>query len=188
MNQELYKGVEGEDLINLMRAEAFCIAAHSSINQTRRYSAEPYYNHPLRVALIVKKAEFWSPAMLMAAMLHDVVEDTGVSSHLIYQEFGGIVGDYVTDLTDVSELKDGNRAKRKANDCRRLAEISPSAKTVKLADIIDNMTGILDCPDPEFIKTFCREKKMALSVLLQGDERLFALARDLVNKTLLQTA
>lgn len=60
----------------VLRAAAFAAEAH--VEQTRKQSTEPYINHPLRVAQAASEAAL-SPEAIAAALLHDVVEDTGVT-------------------------------------------------------------------------------------------------------------
>jgi hypothetical protein len=83
-------------------------------------------------------------------------------------------------LTDVSKPEDGNRAERKALDREYIANATPDAKTIKLADIISNCSSIIK-HDPEFAKVYLEEKRLLLEVLTEGDERLLALARHIIN-------
>ena len=62
--------------------------------------------------------------MIAAALLHDVLEDTYVTSEMIAEEFGWKIHKLVVELTDVSKPEDGNRAKRKAIDAERLSQAS----------------------------------------------------------------
>ena len=118
--------------------------------------------------------------MLAAAWLHDTVEDTGVSLVLIEQEFGFEVADMVEMLTDVSHANDGLRAHRKARDREHTAQASPEAKTIKLADLIDNTRSIVD-RDPKFAQVYMTEKALLLEVLGEGDTTLFENAKALVD-------
>ena len=81
-------------------------------------------------------------AMLAAALLHDVVEDTPVTIEEIQEIFGADVASLVDDLTDVSKPEDGNRKFRKALDREHSAQSSARAQTVKLADLISNGVDI----------------------------------------------
>ena len=99
----------------LERARVFATAAHAAVGQTRKYTGEPYVVHPLEVANIVLSVG-GTEAMVAAAMLHDVLEDTGVTFDLLEDEFGEEVAQLVLWLTDVSKPEDGNRSTRKALD------------------------------------------------------------------------
>jgi (p)ppGpp synthase/HD superfamily hydrolase len=106
--------------------------------------------------------------MLVAAVLHDVVEDTPVELTEIKEEFGPVVATYVDGLTDVSRPEDGNRAERKALDRDHTAEQSAEVQTIKLADLIHN-TASIEQHDPSFYKVYKREKIELLKVLTKGD-------------------
>ena len=82
------------------KALQFATEAHGS--QVRKYTGEPYITHPIAVADIVRTVEGHTEEMLVAAVLHDVVEDTDVTIDDICKEFGTVVGMYVEYLTDVS--------------------------------------------------------------------------------------
>jgi hypothetical protein len=78
----------------------------------------------------------------------------------------------VGELTDVSRPSDGNRAFRKSLDCAHLAKASPRAKTIKLADLINNCRDIC-AQDPEFGRVYLIEMASLLEVLGEGDRTLF---------------
>lgn len=156
------------------KAKVFAIAAHSAVGQLRKYTNEPYWVHPIEVMEMVKTVPH-TPEMLVAALLHDVVEDTQVSLGVIDQEFGRAVMYLVNSLSDISKPEHGNRAFRKAMDQAWIAEASPAAKTVKLADIISNCSSIKKY-DPEFAVTYLAEKRDMLAVLKNGDPVLYARA------------
>ncbi len=77
----------------------------------------------------------------------------------------------VMELTDVSKPSDGNRSARKEIDRKHLAGISPRAKTVKLADLIDNTRDITS-HDLHFARVYLKEMTALLEVLTEGDSRL----------------
>lgn len=175
--------LNSEDKAKIDFALEFCKLAHK--HQKRRYTGVPYSTHPINVAgLIQRMATFWTVSMVIAALLHDVVEETDIKPHMIYTAFGKDAGDYVVDLTDLSVLEDGNRATRKAKNRIRIAASSPGAKTIKLADIADNLVDILNNPDEKFINLYYQEKRMDLQVLKQGDPTLYALVEEIINKRL----
>ena len=116
------------------KAKEFATKAHSSIGQRRKYTNEPYINHPASVVEIVRTIPH-TPEMLAAAWLHDVVEDTPVTLQDIEFTFGSEVAELVENLTDVSQPQDGVRQVRKEKDRQHLARAKPEAKTIKLADL-----------------------------------------------------
>ncbi|HEY8576847.1 MAG TPA: HD domain-containing protein [Devosia sp.] len=153
------------------RAHAFAAAAHGSIDQRRKYTGEPYIVHPVAVAALVRSVPH-TPEMVAAAYLHDVVEDTPVTIKEIEQEFGLEVAELVGWLTDVSRPGDGNRRVRKHKDLLHSAAAPPAAKTIKIADLIDN-TKSIRAHDPSFWKVYRREKMALLDVLKEGDPTLW---------------
>jgi (p)ppGpp synthase/HD superfamily hydrolase len=114
-------------------------------------------------------------AMLAAALLHDVVEDTEHTIDDIRAEFGDDIAVLVSDLTDVSKLEDGNRQVRKAKDRAHSGTASDRAQTVKLADLISNSMDIVK-HDPKFAKYYMQEKLLLLGVLTRGNQILLARA------------
>ncbi len=154
----------------------FARAAHAG--QTRKYTGEPYIEHPISVAHMINDRGY-PASMICAALLHDVVEDTPVTIHDIFDLFGEEVGTLVCYLTDVSKPEDGNRAIRKELDRANISQGTPGAKTIKLADLIDNSRSIQK-HDPDFATVYMREKSLLLSVLTEGDKTLYTEAREIV--------
>lgn len=154
-------------------AKDFATKAHTG--QVRKYTYEPYITHPAKVVEIVRSVPH-TEAMLCAAWLHDTVEDTSVTLEDIAVTFGSEIATLVENLTDVSVSSDGNRAIRKAIDREHTAKASVDAKTIKLADIIDN-TESINKHDAKFAKVFGAEKKLLLEVLTEGDATLFERAK-----------
>ena len=159
-----------EPLIDLARG--FATAAHAAIDQRRKYTGEPYICHPEAVARIVRCA-LCSPAMIAAAWLHDVVEDTHISQDVINTMFPAEVSILVDWMTDKTTISDGNRATRKGMERARWARAPADAQTIKLADAIDNCIDITQ-HDPAFSKVYVREMGLLLEVLTAGATSLRA--------------
>lgn len=164
------------------RAYEFASMAHGSIQQLRKYTGEPYITHPLEVAAIVASVEH-TEEMIIAALLHDVVEDTPVTLRQVEDEFGATVAEYVGWLTDVSKPSDGNRATRKGIDRNHTRQAPACVKTVKLGDLISNTSTIV-LYDPAFAKTYLPEKALVLEVLKEGDPLLWNQAYTLLQEGL----
>lgn len=152
----------------LIRAKIFAEMAHGSINQRRKYTNEPYINHPVAVANILYRHHF-DDDICAAALLHDVVEDVYpinqfFSLEKIRNEFGVYIGSLVNEMTDKAKPEDGNRAERKKIDRERFSFVSSDAKAIKLADLIDN-TSTIAIYDPGFAKVYLREKELLLPLL-----------------------
>ena len=163
----------------------FATAAHAAIGQKRKYTGEDYINYPLEVCDILEDAKYVNDEMRVAALLHDVVEDTAINIEVIRTHFGSCVTTLVEGLTDVSKLEDGNRAKRKEIDRQHTARQSAVCKTIKLADLISNSKSILQY-DRDFAKVYLQEKKLLLEVLKEGDTYLWLQANEIVEDGLKQ--
>ena len=145
------------------RAADFAELAHKG--QFRKYTHEPYIVHPKEVARIVSIV---TPDLnvVAAAWLHDVVEDTPTTIETIDSEFNSRVAKLVSEVTNVGAGR-GNRAARKRLEREHLAQACPDAKTIKLADILDNVPSIVEF-DPDFADIYVAEKQMLLPHLLGG--------------------
>lgn len=164
-----------------LQAMYFAIGAHEAIQQKRKYTNRPYYEHPISVARLVKK-HGGTEGMVCAAFNHDNFEDVG--HHMretVLELFGENVVTLIDGLTDVSKPEDGNRAVRKAIDRAHTAEQSAECKTIKLCDLIDNAGSILQY-DKDFAKVYIKEKELLLEVLKEGDKYLWDVANDIVQK------
>lgn len=156
------------------KADRFAEAAHAAIGQLRKYTGEPYIVHPRAVAALVHTVTH-DEVTLAAAFLHDTVEDTSVTLAQIAQELGADVALLVENLADVSRPEDGNRQLRKTIDRQHAAQADPRAKTIKLADLIDNTQSIV-AHDPGFAQFYLAEKLLLLDVLSDGHPDLYRLA------------
>ncbi len=168
-----------QNLPILTAAYEFAELAHAG--QVRKYTGDPYITHPVSVANTLVLFGITDADTLCAALLHDTVEDTGTSLEDIKLIFGAEVAQLVSELTDISKPSDGNRAKRKAIDREHTARASAKAKTIKLADLIDN-TRCIVANDPDFARVYLVEKLALLEVLLEGDAGLW-LQADLICRT-----
>ena len=159
------------NLTLIEQAREFSIDAHTRIDQRRKYNDQPYSEHLASVARIVASVTD-DEEMIAAAWLHDVVEDTPATLYDIEIAFGKEVALLVENLTDVSKPSDGNRATRKAIDRQHIASGSSRAKTVKLADLINNLQSICK-HDKKFAQTFLVEMAALLEVLDAGEPKLY---------------
>lgn len=164
------------------RARAYATQAHQRIHHQRKYSKQPYQVHLDAVATLVASVTD-DPELLAAAWLHDTVEDTPATLDDIEAQFGTQVAELVEELTDVSRPGDGNRVVRKQIDRRHTAQASARAKTVKLADLIDNCKDIVR-HDPRFARVYLVEMGALLEVLKEGDPQLLSQARGLHARSL----
>ena len=128
----------------LLRAVNF--AAEKHINQRRKNATQaPYINHPLGVATILSDVGVDDVSILVAAVLHDTVEDTGTSFTEIEQAFGKEVCEMVREVTDDKSLP---KEQRKRLQVQNAAHKSPGARLIKIADKIHNLEDIIAHPPP----------------------------------------
>ena len=153
-------------LSNIFRALEF--AAHAHSGQIRGGSPdEPYINHCIRVARTVRYYCEKQDHVIMAALLHDVVEDTHHTWQDIYDEFGPGVAALVADLTDTytkQAFPEMNRRERKDAEIARLGDCCRDVRIVKCADLIDNSASII-AHNPSFAKVYVPEKERTLEAI-----------------------
>ena len=125
----------------LNKAYDFAIKAHE--NQ-KRYSGDPYSNHPIAVADILTELKLDS-ATITTGLLHDTIEDTHATYDTIKKEFGQEVADLVDGVTKISVYESQAESTSKAENFRKL--ILATSKDirvllVKIADRLHNMRTI----------------------------------------------
>jgi len=125
----------------VFEAIEFAIAAHG--DQKRKDGVTPYMVHPVGVARLVAEAGCTDAAALMAAILHDVVEDTPVTSQEIEARFGADVSKIVSDLSDDKSL---SKAERKRLTIEHAATLRYQSAIVKLADCTYNLRSLDEAP------------------------------------------
>jgi guanosine-3',5'-bis(diphosphate) 3'-pyrophosphohydrolase len=120
-------------------------AAQKHAGQFRKgKSRQPYFIHPLEVAeLVARVGEIEDADLLAAALLHDTVEDCGVTETDLRELFGSKVARLVAELTDDKSLPENER---RAQQITRSRLLSSEAKVIKLADKISNIREMLDDP------------------------------------------
>ena len=122
------------------------ISLPSSTAVQRRKDAEasPYINHPLALARVLKlEAGVADVDVLVAAILHDTVEDTETTVEELAREFGPQIASIVAEVTDDNSLP---KPERKRLQVEHAPHISPQAKLVKLADKTCNLRDVVVAP------------------------------------------
>src|SRR5579872_6527706 len=125
-----------EDLLN--RAYVYAMKAHGA--QTRA-SGDPYFSHPLEVAAILTDLKL-DDATIVAALLHDTIEDTEATRSEIDSVFGHEIGALVEGLTKLKRLELVSREAKQAENLRKLLlAIADDVRVllIKLADRLHNM-------------------------------------------------
>src|ERR1700732_5126503 len=131
-----YNPDTNEDLLN--RAYVYAMKAHGS--QTRA-SGDPFFSHPLEVAAILTDLKL-DDATIVAALLHDTIEDTEATRAEIDQVFGPEIGALVEGLTKLKRLELVSREAKQAENLRKLLLAiadDVSVLLLKLADRLHNM-------------------------------------------------
>ena len=161
----------------ILEAVEFTVKAHGF--QSRSIGpVEIYVAHCIRVAKTVTEIGA-DEDTIIAALLHDTVEDTSTSIYDIKFHFGNRVAELVAALTDERATKGRNRQARKESDRARLADAPAEAQTIKCADLIDNTASIVE-HDPGFAKVYLEEKKKTLEIMRKADRCLWEEAMQMV--------
>jgi GTP pyrophosphokinase len=137
------------------RAWHFADRAHQD---QRRVSGEPYIHHPIEVAFILAEHRF-DATTLAAALLHDVIEDCGVTEEELKQAFGEEIALIVSGVTKISSISEQTRREAAAENLRKmLVAIARDIRVllIKLADRLHNMRTI-GALDPARIERLSRE-------------------------------
>lgn len=130
---------------NLTLTRAVRFAAEQHADQRRKGArAEPYFNHLAEVAAIVTEATGGRDAALIAAaFLHDVVEDTPATGTEVEDLFGADIAALVAHVSDDKSLE---KAERKRRQIEKAPSLPSRAKQLKIADKISNLRSILTSP------------------------------------------
>ena len=154
--------------MNADQRMALQFAAEAHQGQVRKYTGEPYIYHPLHVAeLVHQNCPSHSSEMIMAALLHDTVEDTEVTFTEIEREFGEKVANLVYWLTDNVGKESGNRRTRKRLACVFLSAAPVEAQIIKLCDLMSNTESIVE-HDSNFARVYLQEKEELLTAIAVG--------------------
>jgi len=129
----------------LRRAYEFAEKAHAG---QKRLTGDPYITHPLAVADILAKIQA-DPVAVAAALLHDTVEDTGVSIEDIQEQFGERIAHLVAGVTKLTRLDFSSRQDQQAHNLRKMFLAMADdigVILIKLADRLHNMRTLDPLP------------------------------------------
>jgi guanosine-3',5'-bis(diphosphate) 3'-pyrophosphohydrolase len=131
----------------VIKAMAFAADKHG--NQRRKdVDASPYINHPICLAnVLINEAGVEDERVLVAAVLHDTIEDTQTSAQELVRLFGKEVADIVLEVTDDKTL---SKAERKRLQVEHAPSLTRRAKLVKLADKICNIRDVASSPPADW--------------------------------------
>lgn len=145
LSDEINQYLSHEQVAEIEKAYLFAKRAHGT--QTR-YTGEPYITHPLAVAHVLAQMRM-DPPTIMAAILHDVVEDTPVLQAEIEEKFGKEVSDLVDGVTKLTQIHFENYAQAQAENFRKMVMAMASdirVILIKLSDRLHNMRTLSALP------------------------------------------
>ena len=127
----------------ILDAARFAAERHAAQRRKGR-TAEPYVNHLLEVAeLLARTAAHLDTNLIVAALLHDTIEDVGVTRQELAERFGEDVASLVAEVTDDKSLA---KEARKALQVENAPKKSPRAQALSTADKIANVRSIATSP------------------------------------------
>ena len=133
----------GGPVIEVARALDFAARRHAA-QRRKGVNAEPYVNHLTEVALLLAEAtDGKDPALVIAGLLHDTVEDTRTTPAELAAAFGGDVAALVGEVTDDKTL---SKDVRKRLQVETAAHKSRRARMIKIADKIANLRSVAESP------------------------------------------
>lgn len=136
--EQLTSYLDQEQIADVTRAYYYAEQAHDG--QVRR-SGDPYITHPLAVARILSEMRM-DHHSLMAALLHDVIEDTGVSKEALSEEFNETIAELVDGVSKLTHLEFETIAEKQAENFQKMAlAMAEDIRVIliKLADRLHNM-------------------------------------------------
>ena len=149
--KSLRKGTTEESVKMIRRAFEFAREAHQGV---RRKSGEPYILHPLAVAKLAVKEIGLGTKSAVAALLHDVVEDTDYTVEDIANLFGPKIASLVDGLTKISEVMGSNTTKQAESFRKMILTLADDVRVIliKIADRLHNMRTLDSMPEHKQVK------------------------------------
>ncbi|WP_166255847.1 RelA/SpoT family protein [Marinobacter salicampi] len=145
LTDQLSKYLDTSRINQVRRAYYYAEQAHEG---QKRRSGEPYITHPLAVAHILADLRL-DHQSLMAAMLHDVIEDTGIPKDALSEQFGDPVADLVDGVSKLTQIEFRTRAEAQAENFQKMTlAMARDIRVilVKLADRLHNMRTLGPLP------------------------------------------
>jgi len=156
--------------LELLDAVEFASLAHQG--QVRGGRGVPYVNHPIDVARRLINAGFDDRDTLIAAVLHDVVEDTHIKLTEISDKFGRRVAELVNHVTLPPEARKDRELKQKFQ-LRKMIDMDPHGQAIKIADKTSNVHDLYADP-PQWglraIRGYSEASRAVVMVATQGDD------------------
>lgn len=137
-----------EHISSIEEAYLMALAAHKG---QKRYTGEAYINHPVAVACLLAEMKM-DYQTVIAALLHDVIEDTPLEKSNIEEKFGHVVADLVDGVSKLTQIEFVNRIQAQAENFRKMVlAMAHDVRViiVKLADRLHNMRTLATLPTPK---------------------------------------
>jgi guanosine-3',5'-bis(diphosphate) 3'-pyrophosphohydrolase len=132
---------------NIIKAMAFAADKHR-LQKRDDVEASPYINHPIGLAdVLANEAGIEDERVLVAALLHDTIEDTQTTEQELIRLFGQEIADIVLEVSDDKTLP---KAERKRLQIEHAPTLSRRAKLIKLADKIANLRDVASSPPKDW--------------------------------------
>lgn len=149
--KSLRKDTPKEGIQQIKKAFEFANEAHKGV---RRRSGEPYIMHPLAVAKIATKEIGLGTTSVVAALLHDVVEDTDYTVEDIANLFGKKVASIVDGLTKISGVMGSDTSQQAESFRKMILTLADDVRVIliKIADRLHNMRTLASMPEHKQVK------------------------------------
>ena len=143
-------------LIELALDQAIDFAEHMHKGQIRKGDQKPYVVHPKAVYSILKSFKIKDKVLLIAAWLHDTIEDTTATYNVIKKKFNKEVANLVKELS--SDKKEIEKEGKEVYLLNKMVKMDKNALTLKLADRLHNVSDIMTMPEKSSEKTYKQTK------------------------------
>ncbi len=161
--------------------EAISFSASAHLGQMRKDDETPYHAHPMRVAALAASWGVEDEAALIAALLHDTIEDTTTDYDDIAKAFGSDAANLVAALTKDSRLPHDDREEA------YYATLAAADWRVRVAKMADGYDNLLDSAYAKIPTTALAKAEKAIAVLAYGDEPPIAAGRAALAKLVAET-
>jgi len=170
-----------KDFSNYWNAMSFAFIKYGNLK--RKAKDIPYVIHPIRITTILHAAgfnEFDHDDLMIAALFHDLLEDTETTLEEIESQFGKKVGEIVVELSKPK----GTKGRDKDKWLENFIENSKEAKIIKIADRIDNLMDMRDVWDVEKQRSYADQAKIILKSCGDANKQLAHKLDDCINEIL----
>lgn len=166
---------------NYWNAISFAFIKYGGLK--RKKKDIPYVIHPIRITMILHAAgfnEFDHEDLMIAALFHDLIEDTDIKLNEIENNYGKKVGQIVVELSK----PEGTKGRKKDEWLEGFVKSSKEAKIIKLADRIDNLMDMKGVWSNEKQRSYAEQARIILRVCGDANEQLAKKLSQITNETL----